>query len=257
MSGTLPLLAACAMLGAAPDQDAGVEAPISADAVVERAIEAMGGRTAFEKLESHFMKVTKYHMSGTNRRESPFEFWFITPDKVKAVQHSPIGPVVMAFDGQRGWTKPGMMKTQPTGLESMAPVTDIARMPRLAFDLEREFEIDPSVTIVTFDDHPCYRLTLKRRMPRKRETERSNVLLVDVETGRPRGLLRPSRFRTAEITDTLRFKEWKSFGDYTLFTQIYSDEPGQPEYHVEEFEANQVDAAAFTPPADLEDTDGG
>jgi hypothetical protein len=258
-SAAVAALAAVAVLaqanaGAVQDPSI-VPAPVAASAVVELALEAMGGRAAFDAITSHAMKGSQF--KGLEPKEFPWELAFIVPDRAKGVQHSPIGPVIMVHDGTKGWVKAGVMKTLPADADQLAPMTDLATLPRLIADLESNFTVDESVNFIAFEGKQCYQLTMRRKAPRKSDGPDPHRLLIDVETSRPVAFMQ-SVSRPIRGTQTTQFRDWKEFGDVTLFTRTYAEERGIPvEFRMTSFEINKVQESEFAAPTDLEGGAGG
>jgi hypothetical protein len=100
----ISLIVATAPTGA--EEPAPAEALPSLDHILDRYIEAVGGRDALEKLTTRTCKVTAIHdLSWTDpqRQEIPIEVYVKTPDKWLIIEHKPAGERREWCDGEKVW----------------------------------------------------------------------------------------------------------------------------------------------------------
>ena len=85
----------------------------SADQLLEKYLEALGGADALQKISS---RVEKGTMTGFGGRRFPIEVLSKAPDKRMSVMHLPNGDSVTVYDGHAGWMgNPGMPLREMTG----------------------------------------------------------------------------------------------------------------------------------------------
>jgi len=72
----------------------------SADQIVDKYVQALGGAEALEKISS---RVAKGTLSGFGNRQFPIEVFAKAPDKRLSVMHMPNGDSITAYDGRAGW----------------------------------------------------------------------------------------------------------------------------------------------------------
>lgn len=97
----LPIPAATAG-GARPAATAAAEALPTAAQVVDRYLQAIGGRAAAERLKTRVMKGT---FAGADGKPAPFELQLQTPDKAMVIITNPQGTLTQAMVGDKGWIK--------------------------------------------------------------------------------------------------------------------------------------------------------
>jgi outer membrane lipoprotein-sorting protein len=85
----------------------------SADEILEKYAQALGGADALQKISS---RVEKGAMTGLGGRRFPIEVLSKAPDKRMSVMHLPNGDSVTAYDGHAGWMgNPGMPPREMSG----------------------------------------------------------------------------------------------------------------------------------------------
>ena len=72
----------------------------SADQLLEKFVQALGGAEAFQKISS---RVEKGTLTGFGGRQFPIEVFAKAPDKRLSVMHLPNGDSITAYDGRVGW----------------------------------------------------------------------------------------------------------------------------------------------------------
>jgi hypothetical protein len=85
------------------------EAPLpSADAILDKYVEALGGRAKIDLMTTQVMKGTRVDVSGSNPPTTvPVEIYRKAPNKLLMASTSPGGTMTQAFDGTKGWRKFG------------------------------------------------------------------------------------------------------------------------------------------------------
>ncbi len=114
------------------------EAVPTAEQILQKYVEAVGGKTALEKLPSRQMKGTYTRQGGT---ALPYEV-LQSKDKLLLTVTTPQGLIVRGFDGARGWSKQGnqpheMEKAELMLMKDWAEAFDALKIkepyPRLVF----------------------------------------------------------------------------------------------------------------------------
>src|SRR5208337_3072084 len=83
--------------------NAGAANPVampSADQLLDKFVQALGGADALQKISS---RVEKGTLTGFGNRQFPIEVFAKAPDKRLSVMHLPNGESITAFDGRVGW----------------------------------------------------------------------------------------------------------------------------------------------------------
>ncbi len=88
-----------AAAAAAPGGDANAAPKITADQLLEKFVQALGGAEAIQKVMSRVEKGT----IGIGSRQFPIEVFAKAPDKRISIVQTPNGQSITAFDGHAGW----------------------------------------------------------------------------------------------------------------------------------------------------------
>jgi hypothetical protein len=88
--------------------------PPTADQILAKYLDALGGQAALDKLKTAVMKGT---YTGANGASLPYEVEMVAPDKFHVLVTTPQGTMERAFDGTVGWEKDGR------GVAPLAPIT--------------------------------------------------------------------------------------------------------------------------------------
>ncbi len=99
--------------GAAGEQPAATTATAlpSAEQVIAKYEQAIGGRAAYEKLKSRVMKGSQITYDGT---AMPLEIYQVAPNKLVSIATTPRGAVMSGYNGTTGWMK------NPRGLREIS-----------------------------------------------------------------------------------------------------------------------------------------
>ena len=216
----------------------------SAKSIINRHIEAMGGRNAI-------LAHTSSHASGTMTISGagitgPLEIYSAKPDKsLVKISLGGIGDVIEAFDGTNGW--------------SLQPMTG----PRVAEGKElqeRKFDSDfygdlhqegryASMTTVektTFEGRPCYKVSLVRK------TGGEDIDFYDVQTGLKAGGLITRETPMGPMTVTQVHSDYKKFGDLLVPTTLKQTAMGADQVmKITSIEFDNVAPSTFEPPAQI------
>src|SRR6185436_16396773 len=93
-------------------------APLTADQILAKYIDALGGQAAIDKMKTAVMKGT---YAGANGQTLPYEVTMVAPNKFHILVTQQQGTMERAFDGQVGWEKGprGISVLSPTLLDSL------------------------------------------------------------------------------------------------------------------------------------------
>ncbi len=154
----LALGVSVAAFGAAPQdtRPAATDLP-AANEIISKAIDAMGGSEAFEKIESVHLMVT---VTAKNQ-DSPSEFFAFGDDKRLVHQTYPGAGIMvtMAQNGDLGWVDAiGQIKKTPISrLPQLAQLTELYRnVPNMLTD----FDTLETVERVTMGEQECFKIRL-------------------------------------------------------------------------------------------------
>jgi photosynthetic reaction center cytochrome c subunit len=149
----------------------------TADQLVARWVQALGGEAAIRKVSSRVQKGT---MSASGGRTSPIEIYAKAPNKRLAVSHSQRGESLTAFDGTAGWM------TGREGARPMSPAeSDAASIDadmHLALHLAERFPALSTPELETIGGRAAYvvEASAPHRVPIKLYFDRESGLLVRV-----------------------------------------------------------------------------
>ncbi len=126
----------------------------SADTVVDKFVQAVGGEAAAEKITS---RVATGTTTGFGGRKFPLQIFDEMPDKIALFTHYPMGDSVTGYNGQEGWTSfPRRPAREMEGADLDAAKLD-ANL-HLAIDLKKifsELKVAPPQKI---GDHEAYKI---------------------------------------------------------------------------------------------------
>ena len=215
----------------------------SARSIIDRHIEAVGGRKALTAHTSHRVRGT---MSiPANGISGSLEIVAARPNKMRTRVSIPgVGDVEEAFDGTRGWSvspMTGPMLTTGTELEERK------------FDAEYDgdlredsrYEYLKTVEKTTFDGRPAYKIAAKRKGGTSEDIE-----YYDVETGLKAGgeATRNTPMGAVNVTSTQT--DYKKFGDVLIPTVLKQKMMGiEQVLTLTSVEFDVVDPSAFEMPA--------
>jgi hypothetical protein len=175
-----------------------------AKTIIDRHIEAIGGRAALKERKS--TKVTATLLVATNGMTANIEIYSMRPNKqVTKMNFAGIGQMEEGFDGTHGWSLNPMSGPRlVTGDELTERALDA--------DFDADFDVSAKYTSMktlektTFDGRDCYKVL----MVRKDGVE--DVDFYDVATGLKAGSInkRKNEMGTIEMTTTL--KDYKKYG---------------------------------------------
>jgi hypothetical protein len=214
----------------------------TARSILDRHVEAIGGRAAILGHKSMFVKGTlSMPSSGLS---GAVEVYGAAPNKsLMKLSLGGVGELIEGFDGVHGWGLSPM--TGPMLLEGK-------QLEDRRFDSDFHSELRPdmrysSMTTLEqteFDGRPCYKVRLVRKSGGE-DTE-----FYDVKTGLQAGKIFGRETEMGTMTSTVTIKEYRKFGNLLQPTSIRQQVgPVEQVITVESVEYDNVPASMFEPPA--------
>jgi hypothetical protein len=268
LAGWLTALSPATGQATAPAAPPTAPAPAAGDLpdarqLIETAINAMGGRSAFKKVQStHIKGALSNPMMGSMSVES----YAAGPDKFLIRRTMPGGVETSAgSDGQVAW-----MQNPSTGGYELIPEAAVAdfRQEAAPFELllhvPQQYPVIETVGQATFASEPCHKVRLADPAGGHEQ-----FMFFSNETGRVRGVEQQVPSPQGPTTVSMIFNEWEKQGPLMVFTKITVDQAGlfQLDMSFDEIELNAVDPAVFAlpeqvrslqpPPTTAPDTDSG
>lgn len=259
------LLANPPILAATASQDA-ISDPLAAGlpdgrAVLERAVEAMGGREAFARVRS----LTCDLVIGMPGGELEIEAHSIEPDRLSLRLKATLQRRVearMLKHGDVAWMtmQPLDSELQPIGeptLLPQIPTEDLRRFGAavrahwMVLRLLEDYETIRTVAIEPFQEQPALKVRVTDpRTPRGREAAAGDrFLFVSLADGMPLGIDAPSG-SPDDARQVLEFKEPETFGDLRLWTRMVgTNGPVQQSFIFRGIRFNEVTEDRFAIPA--------
>ena len=202
------------------------EALPTADEVIARGVEAMGGREAFEKIKTIRMRLDVK----LREQSSPMQVAYTHPDLLyvlSEVQRG-TGPLEMGRNGDVHWLRIPPLPAKSVPGQNLAHITSIARLYRLVLDLPERFETRETLDRVVYLEQDCYRLKLVPKPdPKQEKPAPETIAYFAVESGRLVAMETPTKYLKSGRATTV-YSQWKRFGKFNLFTKIRTDDRGVP-----------------------------
>ena len=214
----------------------------SAQSILDRHLEAIGGREALKK---H----TSVHVTGTmnvpaNGMSGAVETFAARPNKqLVKITLAGIGETFRGFDGKHAWSNdPITGPNLATGKELEERTLDADFDSNL--NVSTRYTAMKTLEKTTFDGRECYKVS----MTRKDGVE--DIDFYDVSTGLKAGSINSRESSMGKITGTTTLREYKKFGDIQQPTVIKQSAMGAEFIMtISSIEYDKVDPAVFELPA--------
>ena len=217
----------------------------SAESIVERHIEASGGKKALEGVNS-------IHMKGTmtvpaNGMSGSIHLYAARPNKMLVkTTIAGIGDSVEGFDGKTAWTNSpmtGPMLITGDQLKQRMNDADFNTM----LNPSSRYTAMKTIEKTTFDGKEVYKLSMTRK-----EGGENDIDFYDVATGLKAGTTGTRKTQMGPITSTQTVKEYKKFGDLLQPTVIAQSAMGvELTITFKTYEYDTVQPSVFEPPAPI------
>ncbi len=238
------LVAAAAVL-VLPGDLAAQDALPPARTIVDRYIEATGGRGALEKHSSR-RAVGKISMPAQGV-EGDLEILAARPDLMRLRMTLPgVGEIQSGYDGRIGWTVnplTGPMLQQGKSLEQMKLDADFDS----SLHSDKQFTSLQTIEKTTFEGRPAYKIKAVR------PTGDEDLEFFDVETGLMLGAIVTRESPMGPVKATHVTSDYKQFGGTTIASKITQRLMGTEQIiTITAVEFDTVDKAAFVPPPPIQ-----
>lgn len=234
-------------IGAAQEAPAGPpsqESLPTARAIIDRSIEAMGGREALTKHQSR-RAVGRISMPSQGV-EGDLEVIAARPDRMRLRMTIPgFGDILSGYDGRNGWSVnplTGPMLMQGKALEQMKADADFD----VSLHDERKFASLETVERTTFEGRPAYRVKAVR------VTGDEDHEFFDVETGLLIGTMVTRESPMGPTKATHLLSDYREFGGVKIATRVVQRAMGTEQViTLSSVEFDTVPASAFEPPPEI------
>jgi hypothetical protein len=241
---SIPLISA-AQPAPNPQANSSTNAPLPlAKDVLARFVKAIGGETAFAKINSQHLK-GKCEM-GAQGITGDLEVFAKRPDKlVIKISLPAVGDLIQGFDGKVGWSTNPMTGPMVLDGKMLDQLREQARFDSVLHD-PTEFKSMQTTGKTLFEGRDCYQVKLARR------SGQETTEYYDVETGLLIGSAEVQETPLGSIAVTAIIGEYKKFGDILFATRL-TQKMG-PLAQVMSFSTmdfNQVNDSAFVLPEQI------
>lgn len=229
---------------ASPKENAEQGGLPSARSIVDRHVQAIGGRAAILSYKSS-------HASGTfsmpaNGITGPLDVFSAAPDKsLVKINLGGIGDIVEAFDGTNGWTLQPMTGPMLKQGKELAEKRFDADFYSDLHEPER-YSSMKTLEKITFEGRPCYKVSLVRK------DGGEDIEYYDVETGLRAGTTATRETPMGAVTATQTLSDYKRFGRLLLPTTMKQTAMGVEQVlKITSVEFDNVPPSTFDPPAQI------
>lgn len=236
-----------------PDSKPAATAPTSQPAVrkdlpdakslIQANVDAMGGKKAWDAVESVALKATM----NTPMGDFNLDMTSAKPGKFLMKQSSPMGEATAGSDGVVAWRNMAMMGGYSLLTDEQAAQTaEQANFYHVVLSMEDDFKTKETVDKTDFNGEPCYKVMLTGGK------EGDAVAYFSVAKKLIQGVeITP---QDAMPATKLVFDEWKEKGPLKVYTKMMVDQAGVAiTLTVTEVEFNKVDPKVFELPAEVKE----
>jgi hypothetical protein len=228
----------------APQKTAETDTLPSPQSILDRHIDAIGGRDALKKHSS-------VHVTGTinvpaNGISGTVETYAARPNKnLLKMTLTGIGDTFQGFDGTHAWSiDPMRGPNLATGEELTQRTLDADFDATL--NASTRYTAMKTLEKTTFDGRECYKLSLTRK------DGLEEIEFYDVTTGLKAGSINQRQSAMGKITSTATLREYKKFGDVVQPTVVTQAAMGAEfVMTITNVEYDKVDPAVFELPAGI------
>lgn len=228
---------------AAQEKPEGAGSLPGAERVLNRAIDAMGGKKAFEEIESFHFTAT-IELAG---QSFPAETHWMSDGRFRFTQGSPeVGQAIMSSDGTTVWQYQPHLGHEFPSDEEVERILSTAEMPRIIHWMKETYDTFETVGIQEFENAECYAVRMRA------DGKQALTAYFDVKTHRVRGTKRVIETRLGTSEAITSFSNWKSHGDLTLFMNATMSQSGMTSTMTfRDIEFNNVDESVFELPDEI------
>jgi hypothetical protein len=235
-------LAAQSAQAPAAQKPADAAALPSAQSILDRHVQAIGGREALKKHSS--VRVTGTMNVPANGISGAVETFAARPNKqLVKITLAGIGETFRGFDGKHAWSNdPITGPTLATGKELEERTLDADFESNL--NLSTRYTAMKTLEKTTFDGRECYKVSLTRK------DGVEDIDFYEVSTGLKAGAINTRESAMGKITGTTTFSEYKKFDDILQPTVVKQSAMGaEIIMTISAIEYDKVDPSVFELPA--------
>lgn len=216
--------------------------------ILEKSLDAMGGRNVFEAVESVRLAIVLESPMGNVSISSQSA----KPDKVYIVQSVPgMAEMKMGLNGKVGWLHNPMAGYQILPEGEIDQLRRQANMHNIVGTFEDQFPTMETVGLVDRDEKKCYKVRLEDEQDNESfayfDADSSLVVAFENTQQGPRG----------EMTTTMTFSDWEEQDKMKLYRTVVVDQLGtQMNMKITEVEFNNVDESVFELPEEVKKMSG-
>jgi hypothetical protein len=230
--------------GSAPASTPAKDLPKAED-IVKAAMDAMGGKKAFEDIKSTSIKASMKMPMG----DMGLDLKSATNGGFVVRQSLGGNEMAMGSDGKIGWKNNPMVGYQLMSDEELGQARRQSNMYNMVFNVQDDFKELQTVDKVQFNNVDCYKV----KMVPKDESEPEQTGYFAVESKLPQGA-EISAKQPGQMPATLTYSEWKDLDKMHVFTKIDIEQAGfQMSMNFTEVQFNKVDPAAFDLPNEVKE----
>lgn len=213
--------------------------------LIERAIDYMGGREAFEAIESWH---TRMQMDSPMGGVITVDLYQHGEDQILIdMRIPPIGSAVTARNGAVGWST-AMGEYQLLTEQQMAGIED-EHYHTLLLDLQEEYSEIVTEGRERFAGEEAWKVRVQgRKQGAGGQRSRAQFFFFDTRTGRLLGI-QEGQSRGATVK---RFEDWRFFGDLELFTKVIEEQGREMTREYVDIKLNELDEEIFAIPHQVE-----
>jgi hypothetical protein len=229
--------------GAADGQPPPTALP-EARTIIQRHIDAVGGRDAILRLRSRY--VWARMVTPARGVSATMELYAARPNRrVVRVTRADVGAEVIGFDGQTAWRgEPGARPVRVVGRE-LVQLRDEAVYDTDLYE-SADFPSVETVERVAFERRPCYKLRVVSA------SQRESFEFFDAATGLFAGRIGQWETEQGPVTVKRVVSRYKTFDGVRIATQVSVRRPGLEDViTIAKVEHNRVPASVFERPASL------
>lgn len=215
--------------------------------IIDASIKAMGGKEAFEAIESTSIKAT---MTGSPMGDVNMTMVSAKPGRFLVTQSMPaMGETSIGCDGTVGWMNSPMMGGyQLLDEQQTKEMQQQSNMFRLVLKMEEDYPDHETVDKTEFNGQDCYKIKLVN--PEGKE----GFAFFSVDKKLIQGMEVKEETPMGAVNVSITFDQWKEIGDVKVFTKMNIEQMGMAmAMTFNEVDFNKADPAAFELPEEVKE----
>ncbi len=235
---------------AAPQAAAPAKDLPEAKVILDKSLDAAGGKDAFDAIESTTIKGEMTMPMGA----VSLEIYTAKPDRLFFRQLMPGGGEMAAgFDGEIGWTiNPMTGGYTLLGEEEVEQLREQADMQSMLLRLVEKHETTKTIDLTEFDGRQCYELLAEDEEAGENAAAPPAHIFFDADTHLMVGMEMQDMSTGNPIPILVKFKDWKKVGEVKFYHQMIIEQMGmQMAMNFTEVGLDNVDPAVFELPDEV------